>query len=372
MSPRSKASDQHYPHGMSAATSQRAAGVVLPVDDLGRMLDFLTEVAGFRVEKIFPADDPTHCTVVGYGCRVHLETGPPRPTVLRVECPRRDFPESSDCLDGPSGLRIEFVEADPPLELPPLVSSFSLTHAADSWHTGRAGMHYRDLVPDRQGGAVIASHIRIPNAGPVPDYVHFHEIAFQLIFCRRGWVRVVYEDCGEPFVLEAGDCVTQPPRIRHRVLESSDDLEVVEIGYPAEHITRADPETRLPSTTVNPSRRWSGQSFVHHRRSDSFPVEIAAGVTSVNTGVDTGTRGLADVSIVEIDSSSWISPTSRDREFVLLFSLDGNGGARLRGPVTNHDCLLEASSALVVPVGHEVRIETDDRISLLQVRIQTS
>jgi quercetin dioxygenase-like cupin family protein len=73
-------------------------------------------------------------------------------------------------------------------------------------------------VPDRLGGAVIASHIRIPDGGPVPDMVHFHKVGFQLIFCINGWVDVVYEDQGGPIRLRAGDCFIQPPEIRHRVL----------------------------------------------------------------------------------------------------------------------------------------------------------
>src|SRR6185436_13024852 len=108
------------------------------------------------------------------------------------------------------------------------------------WTRGRAGMRYRDLIPGRQGGRFIASHIAIPEGGPVADYVHHHFVRVQLIYCHRGWVRVVYEDQGAPFMLEAGDCVLQPPGIRHRVLESSVGLEVIEIGSPAVHETFAD------------------------------------------------------------------------------------------------------------------------------------
>eukprot|EP01052_Picozoa_sp_SAG31_P001309 SAG31_NODE_44_length_31168_cov_16.507290_19_plen_124_part_00 len=60
--------------------------------------------------------------------------------------------------------------------------------------------------------------------------VHFHRVAFQIIYCLKGWVRLSYEGQGPPFVLRAGDCVLQPPTIRHRVLESGDGLEVVELG----------------------------------------------------------------------------------------------------------------------------------------------
>src|SRR5206468_11860225 len=33
------------------------------------------------------------------------------------------------------------------------------------WITGRAGMEYRDLIPGRLGGKVIASHIRLTTGG---------------------------------------------------------------------------------------------------------------------------------------------------------------------------------------------------------------
>ena len=73
-------------------------------------------------------------------------------------------------------------------------------------------MLYRDLIPGRLGGRYIASHITIPKGGPVSDWVHYHRIALQLIYVRRGWVRVVYQDGGEPFVMREGDLVIQPPR----------------------------------------------------------------------------------------------------------------------------------------------------------------
>jgi mannose-6-phosphate isomerase-like protein (cupin superfamily) len=355
---------------MGETRADVSAGVVVSVSELAPTLDFLTEIIGFRVEKIFPADDPVRCTLVGFGCRLHLELGPPQPTVLRLETTDPSLLDRAH-LQGPDGVSIHFVDAAPPLDLPPLVSSLSITHAADSWHTGRAGMHYRDLVPDRQGGAVIASHIRIPGGGPVPDYVHFHEIAFQLIFCRRGTVTVVYEDQGVPFVLSAGDCVTQPPRIRHRVLESSDDLEVIEIGYPAEHITRADPSVTLPTPTLDRLRTWDGQVFVHHRRSVAAVSHIDEGVTLIDTGIATGTSDLANVTQIDITSATWICPRSDDREFVLLFALDGTGDIHLDGPQENHTCSITSGSTLVVPVAHRARVSAAGALALLHVRIRT-
>ena len=62
--------------------------------------------------------------------------------------------------------------------------------------------------------------------------------------CVAAGSDVVYEDQGEPFVMREGDLVLQPPEIRHRVLESSPGLEVIEIGAPAVHATFADHELR--------------------------------------------------------------------------------------------------------------------------------
>jgi quercetin dioxygenase-like cupin family protein len=142
----------------------------------------------------------------------------------------------------------------------------TVSRLADArWEVGRADMLYRDLVPGRDGGRLIASHIKIPTGGPVPDWVHFHTVSFQIIYCWRGWVRVVYEDQGPPFLLEPGDCVLQPPGIRHQVLECSPGLEVVEVASPAEHATAADPDLALPTAALRPERDFDGQRFHRHR-----------------------------------------------------------------------------------------------------------
>jgi mannose-6-phosphate isomerase-like protein (cupin superfamily) len=134
----------------------------------------------------------------------------------------------------------------------------------NGWIEGRAGMMYRDLIPDRLGGQIIASHIRLIDAGPVADYVHYHKVEFQMIRCIRGRVKVVYEDQGEPFWLEPGDWVIQPPEIRHRVLECEAGSEVIEISMPAEHETWVDHEMTLPTAKLNPDRDFGSQRFVRY------------------------------------------------------------------------------------------------------------
>lgn len=132
----------------------------------------------------------------------------------------------------------------------------------DEWTTGRAGMMYRDLLADRNGGTMAVSHIRLTEGGPVPDYVHYHKIDFQMIRCIAGRIKVVYEDQGEPFWLKPGDWVIQPPEIRHRVLECEAGSEVIEISMPAEHETWVDHETTLPTSEYRPERDFGGQRFV--------------------------------------------------------------------------------------------------------------
>ena len=51
-------------------------------------------------------------------------------------------------------------------------------------------------------------------------------------------MRFEYEDIGE-VELRPGDCVHQPPRVRHREVAHSDDLELIEITGPAEFATAA-------------------------------------------------------------------------------------------------------------------------------------
>ena len=217
----------------------RVAQIVLPCRDLAAMLAFFTGRLGFRVNMIVPADAPASVVISGYGTMLRLEAderAPESTLTLRLLCDLAAFPAgTSHRLTAPDGTRIELVEAQPPMFVPDGTQEFLVSRNDDAgaWGTGRAGMQYRDLIPGRLGGRFIASHIRIPQGGPVPDYVHFHKVRFQTIYCKTGWAKLVYEDQGEPFLLEAGDCVLQPPEIRHRVLESSDGLEVVEIACPA-------------------------------------------------------------------------------------------------------------------------------------------
>jgi quercetin dioxygenase-like cupin family protein len=195
--------------------------LVLACADLDAAIAWFEQL-GLRLEMIAPADDPSLAVLANDRARVRLERSGAQPA---------------------------------PISPPALV----IARAGEDWRRGRAGMWYRDLLPGRFGGRYIASHIRITDGGPVPDYVHYHDVRFQMIFCHRGWVRVVYEGQGEPFVLQPGDCVLQPPQIRHRVLESSPGLEVIELSSPAAHPTYRDHARVLPDEPAE--REYGGQRF---------------------------------------------------------------------------------------------------------------
>ncbi len=329
-----------------------AAEVVVSAEPLDATVAFFVDRLGFRVEAIIPADAPAVAVVVGHGVRLRLARGVDTgPGMLRLRCREpRDVAGGETELIAPNGTRVELVPAEPPLVLPALAPAFCLSRATDAaWHPGRAGMAYRDLVPDRQGGRFIASHIRIPDAGPVPDYAHYHAVRFQMIFCYRGWVRVVYEDQGPPFVLRAGDCVLQPPRIRHRVLESGDGLEVVELGCPAVHETWADLDMSLPTTAVRPDRDFGGQRFVRHEAASATwrPWRVD-GFESRDIGIGAATDGLAGARVARPVGPVDAALRAHDAELVFGFVLAGTASLVRDGCAP---APLGAADSFVVPAG---------------------
>jgi quercetin dioxygenase-like cupin family protein len=311
----------------------RDAHVVLATDRFDDDLAALTGDHGFRVDAIYPADSPSTAIVSAHGVRLRIESADrPRPVSLHL---------ISDDLDGsftlPGGSTIEFRPFTTTYDVPTSVPSLVISHDDGESGAGRAGMRYRDLIPDRWGGSFVASHITIPEGGPVPDYVHFHKVRFQMIFVKSGWVRLVYEDQGDPFVMVAGDCVLQPPEIRHRVLESSPGLEVIEIGCPALHETIADWSLALPNGTGEAARTWEGQTFVRHVAAESRcrPWKID-GWECRDTGIGAATKGLAGARVARVTNGS-DQAVDDDVEFAMLVVLAGEvtfeseaGSARLR------------------------------------------
>ena len=340
-------------------TSDTRAQLLLPTQDLNADLAFFTGL-GFRLDRIFPADDPGVAVLSGHGMQIRLDKsadGHPPTLQLLTDDPSGINNGQSSAV-APNGTRIEIRPKTYRLHTPPTRHKFEVRRMKDndSWVIGRAGMLYRDLIPDRLGGSIIASHISIPQGGPVPDMVHYHTIGFQLIFCYRGWVRLVYEDQGPPFILGAGDCVTQPPEIRHRVLEASDHLEVIEIGIPAEHMTTIDHHMELPTAAYRPDREFQGQRFCHHLAAEAvWKPWIAAGFECRDTGINEATKGLASVLVIRPADGTTHSPVLDHRADILFrFVLQGGVTLRVEGEAPHR---LSQRDAFVIPPGSGYRFE---------------
>lgn len=348
------------------------AEFLLPTDELRNDLPFFTKTLGMRLENIFPADDPSVASFSGHGLRLRIEKGADIPPGhIRILTDDMDgFAAGARELTAPNGTRVSIVSLTPQVEHKITQHEFAVRRIADEapWVIGRAGMHYRDLIPSRLGGSIIASHIRIPDGGPVPDMVHYHTVGFQLIFCYRGWVDVLYEDQGDMIRLHAGDCVTQPPGIRHRVVEASPNIEVIEIGVPAEHITTIDHDFTLPNGTGDPAREWDGQTFVHHVKDTATwqPFRVS-GFTARDTGISEGTKGVAGIQVVR--RADGVSPAfTHNADIHFTFVMEGTMTLHADG---QEDRKLQAGDGFVIPPDMVVQYQdVSEDIELLEVALR--
>jgi len=323
---------------------------VIPCTDLSAMLAYFRETLGFRIELISPADSPTTVVMWGHGAQVRLQKVDVafEPGVLQLICDDPHVFGDAE-LVAPNGTRIELVPSNPPIAIPPLQQSIvvSTLRGNAQFGGGRAGMQYRDLVPDRQGGRFIASNILIAEGGPVPDYVHFHKVRFQMIYVYRGWVRVIYEDQGESFVMQAGDCVLQPPTIRHRVLEASPGMQVIEVGCPADHDTIAEHTITLPTGRELPNREYGGQLFVRHQAHLSpWRAFRYDGFTFQDLGIGSATDGLAGARVIRAEGGTQWPRSILDNEFLFTFLLDGTAVLEIDGREAQS---IEAGDSFVIP-----------------------
>jgi mannose-6-phosphate isomerase-like protein (cupin superfamily) len=119
---------------------------------------------------------------------------------------------------------------------------FAHHQAAEAdWTQGmRAIFEYRDLgIATGTDGDYVAHVIRAKGV-EVDDQIHewhVHDCRFQMVYILKGWATFEYEGQGQR-TLRAGDCVNQLPMIKHREIECSQDLEILEIVSPANFETR--------------------------------------------------------------------------------------------------------------------------------------
>jgi mannose-6-phosphate isomerase-like protein (cupin superfamily) len=118
---------------------------------------------------------------------------------------------------------------------------FTVSHRneADFKSSLRSYANYRDLgISAATNGLAQAHVIRfVPPCRPEEvSKLHYHDVDFQMVYVLKGWIKSKFEGEGE-IVMRTGSCWIQPPRIKHAVLDYSDDCEVLEIILPAEFPT---------------------------------------------------------------------------------------------------------------------------------------
>ena len=103
----------------------------------------------------------------------------------------------------------------------------------------RGYFEYRDLgIKRATRGGTITHVIRArPGKAPHGDW-HYHDCNMQFVYVVKGWVRMEYEGIGK-VLMKAGSCFYQPPRIRHRELAHSKNVEMIEVVSPANFRTYA-------------------------------------------------------------------------------------------------------------------------------------
>jgi uncharacterized cupin superfamily protein len=103
----------------------------------------------------------------------------------------------------------------------------------------RSYAHYRDLgIADATHGLAQAHVIRLigPCNPAEVSKLHYHDVEFQMVYVLKGWVKTYMEGQGET-LMKQGSAWTQPPRIRHLIMDYSDDVELLEVILPAEFKT---------------------------------------------------------------------------------------------------------------------------------------
>jgi mannose-6-phosphate isomerase-like protein (cupin superfamily) len=103
----------------------------------------------------------------------------------------------------------------------------------------RTYAQYRDLgISEASHGLAQAHVIRLigPCNPAEVSKLHYHDVEFQMVYVLKGWVKTYMEGQGET-LMKQGSAWTQPPRIKHLIMDYSDDVELLEVILPAEFKT---------------------------------------------------------------------------------------------------------------------------------------
>ena len=121
------------------------------------------------------------------------------------------------------------------MKAPALQTSFSHIKPAETLYKGdglRSFFVYRDLgIAEATRNRVLAQLVKANDPPAEGTGWHVHEADFHIVYMLKGWARFMYED--RETLVSAGDCVHQPPGIRHFLFDYSPDMEYLEVVGPA-------------------------------------------------------------------------------------------------------------------------------------------
>ncbi len=119
----------------------------------------------------------------------------------------------------------------------------------------RSYFEYRDLGIERATRGEVVAHVIRARPGKAPHGEwHAHDCKVQFVYVLKGWVLFEYQGIGK-VRMKAGSCFYQPPKILHRELGHSRDLEMIEVVAPAKFKTFA---SEKPAARKSPARRSPG------------------------------------------------------------------------------------------------------------------
>lgn len=124
-----------------------SAEILLPSKGIAEDIEFWTaEKLGFRVDQIYPADNPQVVALSGNGLRMRLDTNASTPpSVIRLLCDKVNRAWGGETeLTSPSGTRVVVVESEPPWKQPSTQHAFMARRLKDNapWVIGRAGSEH--------------------------------------------------------------------------------------------------------------------------------------------------------------------------------------------------------------------------------------
>ena len=151
---------------------------------------------------------------------------------------------------------------------------FTVSHHSEAgFDTGlRRYAKYRYLGINAATNGLVQAHVIqfVPPCRPEEvSKLHYHDVEFQMVYVLKGSIKTELEGQGA-ITMRQGSCWIQPPRVKHKVLDYSDDCEVLEIVLPADFKTVELERAAVPwhSATIGCSClcRWVSHILWRARR----------------------------------------------------------------------------------------------------------